>query len=577
MNLMEKIKRHIIEVLEQAFVAADLGKPSVEQLESSLSYPDISFGDLASSVALQQAAELKRPPLELAEALAKQISPDQTIAAVEVKVPGFINFKLTDEAYGQTAATALQNWEGYFAPDKAKNKSQTMVIDYSHPNAGKPMGVHHLLSTIIGDAIKLTYKTAGWQAVADNFIGDLGTQFGKLIWAVKQWGDLSAIEKDPVNELQKLYVKFHIEADSDDKLDDAGREEYRKLEQGDKENRALWQKIVGWSLAEIQPIYDRLDIKFDYMHGESFYEDKIEAIIKAGKKASIFVEDQGALIYRMADPDLPPAIVQKRDGASLYLTRDLARIAYWQKTWQPQLMVNVVDVAQSLQFRQLFEISERLGLTTAQQKHVEFGRMRFSDSSMSTRRGNILFLSDLLDEARKRTADVVASKSSELSPPEKDQLAETLSVAAIKYNILRQNRHTNITFDWDSILSLEGSSAPYVAYALSRAASVRAKSKNEALADAKNLTFDAKEKELLREILSLPETLQKSAVEFRPNILLQQLYDVTQKYSNFYNDKRILDAPTEAEKSARLILNNLFLEAVSNGFEALGIKLPNRM
>lgn len=571
---MNEVKKHISDLIIAAAIAGDTSI-AFDDAMASLSYPEINLGDVSSNIALQLARELKKPPMEIANALVEKINNDNSISRVEVKSPGFINFYLTGNIYSEIARNALADWQTFFAPDRSINADRTMVIDYSNPNIGKPMGVHHLLSTIIGDAIKLMYRQDGWKVIADNFIGDMGTQFGKLIWAVKQWGDLEEIEKDPITNLQKLYVKFHIEADENDELDQAGRDEYRKLEAGDKQNRELWQKIITWSKAEIAPIYDNLEVEFDYMNGESFYEDKMEAIIEQGKKSAIFIEDNGALIYRMDNPELPPAIIQKSDGATLYLTRDLARIDYWQKTWHPDVMVNVVDSAQSLQFKQLFEVSDRLKLTDATQKHVDFGRMNFRDSSMSTRTGNILLMSHFIDQAKQKTRELVEAKSSHLLRNEQDDLADRLAIAALKYNILRQNRQTNIVFDWDNMLTLEGSSAPYVAYGLSRARSIQERAQGGV--SKKVAKFDENEKELLRHILILPEVLVEAMDKFKPNVLLNHLYTITQKYSHFYNEKRILDAPNDELINSRLLLNNLYLEAVSSGFKSLGINLPTRM
>jgi len=457
--------------------------------------------------------------------------------------------------------------------------AKNIVMEYSHPNIGKPMGVHHLLSTVIGDAIKRSYREIGATVVADNFIGDLGTQFGKLIHAVKSWGDLEKIELDPITELLKLYVQFHIEAESDVELDDAARVEYKKLEDGDPENRALWQKIIGWSKAEIQPIYDELDVEFDYMNGESFYEKALPGIIDQGVKKDIFVESQGALVYTMKNPDLPPAIVRKKDGATLYLTRDLARIEYWEQTWHPDLMIVVVDMAQSLHFQQVFEVAEAMELTDAQNVHVGFGRMQFADSSMSTRKGNILLLHDLIDEAKKRARELVDSKTKDLTDDEKHELTEVLAIGSLKYNILSQNRQSNITFDWSKMLTFEGNSAPYLVYSTVRARSIAQKAAQqtaEVEQGNSRTQFSDLEKQLALHLSKFPYAVKESLAEYRPNAIANYLYGLAQSYNSFYNTVEFLKA-SQADRERRLQLNQLFIEIMSSGLQMLGIEIPTKM
>ena len=242
------------------------------------------------------------------------------------------------------------------------------------------MGVHHLLSTIIGNALNKILAAVGYRVIRDNYIGDWGTQFGKLIYAYKTWGDLAVVKKDPIPELLKLYVKFHEEVEKKPELDDFGRAEFKKLEDGDKENRKLWQWIVDLSMQEFQKIYTRLDVEFDYIHGESFYEDKMREIIDSGIKKKIFVEGEGgALIAPFKHEKYPPCLIKKSDGATLYATRDLARTKYWEDNWHPDLMIMVTDTAQNLHFKQFFEVAEMLGITDAKNLHIAFGRMSFPE------------------------------------------------------------------------------------------------------------------------------------------------------------------------------------------------------
>ncbi len=543
------------------------------ETQIQVEYCDLAFGHFATNAALMSAKTLGLKPTDIANTLATELTKRAEFSSVEVQQPGFVNLRLQNAVLEENVRSL---YEDPLGATKNIGKDQRMIIDYSHPNIGKPMGVHHLLSTIIGDSIKLIYRASGYEVIADNFIGDMGTQFGKLIHAVKTWGDMDAIEKDPITELLKLYVHFHIEAETDTALDDAGRAEYKKLEEGDPENRALLEKIQKWSMAEIASLYDQLGIEFDYFNGESFYEDKMQAIIDLGKSKGIFVESQGALVCKLSNPDEPPAIIQKSDGTSLYLTRDLARIAYWDKTWQPSYMVNVVDVAQSLQFRQLFEVSDKLGLTVADNIHVPFGRMQFSDGGMSTRKGNIILVQEVLAEVRRRANEQVESVAKNLNTQEQAELVEILAINAVKYTILRQNRVSNLTFDWDNLLSLEGNSAPYLAYSLVRMQAIHRDSElletSELLVDEK---LDDAEIVLLLELTKLADAIQGSITHFQPSDIANYCYELCRMYNGFYHTHKILE--DQQTKSSRVLINSATLRVVQTCFALLGLRQPNKM
>lgn len=539
----------------------------------------LEHGHFSTNVAMVLSGSLKKNPRELAQIILSKLESD-LIEKAEIAGPGFINFFVEQKFYTTEARSIIENFDEYLIESSEDKKGKTMVIDYSHPNIAKPMGIHHLLSTVIGDAIKKIHRRAGWTVVADNFIGDMGTQFGKLIHAIKKWGDLEEIEKDPIPALLKLYVQFHFEAENEVELDDEARAEYRKFEAGDPESRELWKKIIRWSLLEMQPVYDRLEVEFDFMNGESFYEDKMSPILEMGlKKGIIQGGEKGALIIPADDPEGTPVLVKKSDGATLYATRDLARIAYWEKTWSPDLMVNVVDQAQSFYFKQLFFAQEKLGLTEAKNVHVEFGRMQFKDGQMSTRKGNILLLSEVLDEAEHRALKRIEEKGIELSSEEKIALSKIMGINSVKYNILSQNRATNITFDWDKMLSFEGNSAPYLMYTVARAKSIFRKGELE-IKDC--LTFDLKlsldvEKGLMIHLLMYPDSLKRATTEFKPNHIANYLYELASAFNSFYNGNSILQADSEDLKNSRLLLTAAVIQVMEDGFGLLGMKVPERM
>jgi arginyl-tRNA synthetase len=566
---MKTLKSQIQEIVELAY-QKDFGSTSKP---ASIEYCDIKFGHFATNIALANSKELGVSPAEISTVLAKSLASNDIFESVEVQEPGFINMRLKPQLLLEVMQESHDNVLGGLTNLAQDEK---MVIDYSHPNIGKPMGVHHLLSTVIGDSIKRLYRKAGYQVIADNFIGDMGTQFGKLIHAVKTWGDMEKIENNPVPELLKLYVRFHVEAETDEELDQSGRAEYKKLEEGDAENRALLKKIQTWSMAEILALYDELDVEFDHFNGESFYEDKIAAVVQLGKEKGIFTISQGALVCHTDNPDEPPAIILKKDGTSLYLTKDLARIAYWQKTWSPDYMVNVVDIAQSLHLKQVYEVSAKLNLTKASNIHVAFGRMQFAQGSMSTRKGNIILIEDLLVETKNRVRKQIVELSKDLTPEESSDLVDILAINSLKYNILRQNRLSNISFDWDNMLSLEGNSAPYLAYSAVRMQAIARLSEEKATLPAINTTsLDTVEVELILQISRATEVFASAASGFDPSNIANYCYELCRMYNSFYHTHRVVEE--DVVLSHRLLINNTTLRVLEACFEVLGLKLPAKM
>jgi len=566
---MKTLKSQIQEIVELAY-QKDFGSTSKP---ASIEYCDIKFGHFATNIALANSKELGESPAQISTVLAKSLASNDIFESVEVQEPGFINMRLKPQLLLEVMQESHDNVLGGLR-DLAQGEK--MVIDYSHPNIGKPMGVHHLLSTVIGDSIKRLYRKAGYQVIADNFIGDMGTQFGKLIHAVKTWGDMEKIENNPVPELLKLYVRFHVEAETDEELDQSGRAEYKKLEEGDAENRALLKKIQTWSMAEILALYDELDVEFDHFNGESFYEDKIAAVVQLGKEKGIFTISQGALVCHTDNPDEPPAIILKKDGTSLYLTKDLARIAYWQKTWSPDYMVNVVDIAQSLHLKQVYEVSAKLNLTKASNIHVAFGRMQFAQGSMSTRKGNIILIEDLLVETKNRVRKQIVELSKDLTTEESSDLVDILAINSLKYNILRQNRLSNISFDWDNMLSLEGNSAPYLAYSAVRMQAIARLSEEKATLPAINTSsLDTTEVELILQISRATEVFASAASGFDPSNIANYCYELCRMYNSFYHTHRVVEE--DAVLSHRLLINNTTLRVLEACFEVLGLKLPAKM
>ena len=447
---------------------------SFEIPEVELEHPkDSKFGDVSTNIAMKIGKIQGKNPFKIAENLVKQLDSGQArlagrqarmteigIEKVEAIKPGFINFYFSKDFFLGVINQIDKEKENYGRSETGKG--QTIVLDYSHPNIAKPIGVHHLITTLLGESIKRIHQFSGYKTISDNFLGDWGTQFGKTIYAYKKWGNRTEIEKDPINELLKLYVRFHDEAEKNPELEDKGREEFKKLEEGDKENTELWKWMREVSLKELNEVYKRLDVSFDYYNGEAFYNDKTGEIIGIlDKKGILETGKEGAKIVDLEKDDLRIALIQKADGATLYLTRDLAAIKYRVSKYKPAKILYVVENAQGLHLSQAFKISELAGFKgNAELVHVKFGSMRFPEGKMSTRKGKVIFLWGVLEKAREKALEIIKEKNSGLK--DKEKVAEMVGVGAVKYAILSHNRLTDISFTWDKTLSLDGNSAPYI-------------------------------------------------------------------------------------------------------------------
>lgn len=530
------------------------------------------FGDLSCNVAMQLASKYKKNPRQLAEEIIEQIDIPNEISKVEVAGPGFINF-----TYSDPYLIEILNNPAQINPEKDQN--QKIVIDYSSVNMAKPIGAHHLLSTVIGQAMANILRELGNEVISVNYIGDWGTQFGKLIYAYKTWGDKSKVEADPIPELLALYVKFHDEAEENPDLDDKGREEFRKLEEGDSENRELWRWIVDLSIEADKKTYASLGgISFDSWQGEAATEPNLKKLLEDGKKEKIFtLGEEDSYIVDLEKEGLPPYLVQKKDGATLYSTRDIETIRLRIQDYSPDEIMYVVDIAQKLHFEQLFASVRKFDWYNPQTKltHLKFGRMSFKDKSMSTRKGNIIYLDEVLKDAIERAEQIINEKNPDLK--DKKEVARIIGTGAVKYTILNQSPETDIIFDWDKILSFEGNSAPYLQYMHARAASIlKEQTPPDQIDPAYNL--HPKEALVLRTLTQFKDAITESATKNKPNILANYIYELSQIFSNFYTHCPVLKADTDSQKAARLKIVELFAHTLKKGLELLsGIEAPDQM
>lgn len=542
----------------------------------SLDEPEVKIrGHLATNVAFLMSKKSGLPPMKTAEMLRERLLRGKEagfFGRIEIAAPGFLNFWMSEEATGlaiKEVIKAKSKW------GRGSKKKQTVVVDYSSPNVAKPMHVGHLRSTIIGDALANIYEALGYKTIRWNYIGDWGTQFGKLITAYKLWGKKKAIEKNPVDEMLKLYVRFHEEVKSKPELNKMAQVEFAKLEQGDKENRKLWSWFRHESLKEFNHLYKDLGVKFDVIAGESFYEKDLVSLIKRLKNKGITKISEGALIIPLGIHGLAPALIQKSDGATLYITRDIANLEYRLNKYKPAKILYVVANEQTHHFNQLFAVAKVLGLISVDLEHVKFGMVLGPDGKkLSTREGKTVNLDDLINEAVKLAYKTVAAKNPRIPKKEKEKIAKVVGIGAIKYNDLSQNRVGDIVFDWDKMLSFTGNSAPYLQYTYVRLKSILSKVKPGEF-QVKYLGNES-DLALIMKLAQFPEVIERAAKIYLPSHLANYLYQLAQEVNHYYETNPVLKSGTKI-KNARLALIKAVAETLKNGLNLLGIQTLERM
>ncbi|MGL4627896.1 arginine--tRNA ligase [Cetobacterium sp.] len=533
------------------------------------------FGDFQSNFAMMNSKIIGGNPRAIAENVVNNLVVNDVIEKIEIAGPGFLNIFLKDSYLADLVKKiSKENYEF-----KGLNTEGDVIIDYSSPNIAKRMHIGHLRSTIIGDSIKRMYKYLGFNVVADNHIGDWGTQFGKLIIGYRNWLNAEAYKENAIEELERVYVEFTRQSEEHPELEDQAREELKKLQDGDEENYRLWQEFIKVSLDEYGKLYTRMGINFDTYYGESFYHDLMPGVVKELEEKEIAVEDQGAKVVFFAEEEkLHPCIIQKRDGAFLYATSDIATVKFRLANYNVNKLIYVTDERQQDHFRQFFRITDMLGWNVEKQ-HVWFGIMRFADGVFSTRKGNVIRLEELLDEGKRRALEIVNEKNPELSDEEKDNIAEVVGTGAIKYADLSQNRQTAVIFEWDKILSFEGNTAPYLQYSYARIKSIlrRAVENGKDLREDVAVTFtDKTERTLAHHLTQFPAVILKAADSCRPNLVADYLFELSKKFNGFYNACPILNQEEDVLYS-RLLLAERTAAVLKEGLNLLGIGTLERM
>lgn len=531
-------------------------------------------GHLAMPVFAWAKEARKAPPL-LAQEFADKMNADKPPGLKGAQaVSGFVNFTFEDEYVQRLLVDTIAKRRGRVG-HSAVGAGKKLVIDFSSPNVAKPMHIGHLRASVIGQAIVNLAKAQGYEVIGLNHLGDWGVQFGKLAWAYREWGHEYPFQEKPFESLFNLYVRFHEEAEKNPELEAKGSLVFKQLEDGDEKIKELWQLFVDISLKDYQRIWDSLGIKHELVRGESFYNDRMKPVEKLLEQKGLLEESDGAMVVRLEDEGMPPCLIRKSDGASLYATRDLASALYRMQELRADLNLYVVGVDQTLHFRQVFAVLRKMGYAWVDQcHHIAFGMYRFKDARISTRKGNAIFLEDVLSKAVELVREIIAKKNPDL--PKAAEVARQVGYGAVIFNDLVNDRVKNVDFDWDRALDFEGDSGPYVQYCGVRCLSLMRKYGKPIATDFATTLTSNEERELLRVLLTYEDTLKNAFANFKPHLLAGYLIDVCHRYGQFYTKCRILGEAPEVE-SARMTLVGLTHSVLEEGLRTLGIALPEAM
>ena len=534
------------------------------------------FGDYQCNAAMPLAKELKTAPRNIAEKVRNAAALPELVDRIDIAGPGFINLYLSDARLGEHVRAMCAD-ERLGVPLHGANR--TVIMDYGSPNMTKPLHIGHLRSHNIGNALDRLHRFVGYRVIADNHLGDWGTQFGITIMGFREYGAEDAMKLRPLAELERVYVLSYERSREDEAWLTGCREELVKLQNGDAENLALWETFMRLSHEELQRVYARLGISYDMVRGESYYRDRLEPMVRLLEEKGLAVRSEGAMVVFLEDEKLPVCIVRKSDGGFNYATTDLATVKSRVESENPHKIVYVTDERQQLHFKQVFAVCRRLGYTTPLD-HVWFGLMRLPEATFSTREGNVIPLEALLDKAEELALEVVAGSSPELGDEEKREIARKVGIGAVKYADLSQNPQSVVTFTWEKALSLEGNSGPYLQYAYARIASVQRKHAERFpgvdVSASPICLEEPVERALCLRVAQFPDAVTQACEAYRPNILTDYLFDLAQTYSTFYQNVPFLKAP-EGVRESRVQLCAAVARVLGKGLDLLGIETPERI
>lgn len=567
----------------EAIVSAlDTDQVTIGQAERLMAVPpNPEMGDIAFPC-FSLAKQLRKAPQAIAAELREKLSSSSETERLFLRteaVGGYLNFYLKRGVLAKAVVSeVLEKGDAYARTEEGSGKR--ILVEFSSPNIAKPFHIGHLVTTALGSSLERIYAFLGYETVKINHIGDWGTQFGKLISAYKRWGEEEAIRKDPINELLKIYVRFHTEAETQPELEEEARQYFKKLEDGDEAVRELWQFFVDASLKEFNKIYKLLDITFDSYAGESFYSDKMPEVVTLLREKALLEESDGAQVVRFEDENLPPCIILKSDGTTIYATRDLAAAIYRKRTYDFDKNIYVVGTPQALHFKQIFSVLGKMGYEWAKDcVHVGFGYVRFPDKVLSTRHGDVVFLEDVLRESIEKTKEVIENSPTSKNIENLDDVAEKIGVGAILYSFLKNGREKDIIFTWKDILDFEGESGPYVQYAYARGRSVLRKAAESGVdygtADL-SLLEGSEEFELVKLLHSYGDVVHDAAAKYEPCCITRFVTDLAQSFNKFYNTCSIMKSEPGL-REARLLLTEAACICIRSALHLIGVCVVEKM
>ena len=549
----------------------------LETLEKYIEIPSNEENGDYAFPCFKLAKTMRKAPQQIAEEIKEEIEIDNKIFSKIEVVGGYINFFINNQTLTTEVLQEIENKKERYGAEEKKNKN--IIVEYSSPNIAKEFHIGHLRTTVIGSAFYKVYKFLGYNTIGINHLGDYGTQFGKMIEGYKRWGEEYNLEENPIEELTKLYIRINELCKEDENVLEECRNNFKKLEEGDPYCVEIWNRFKELSLKEFYKTYDLLGVKFDSLNGEAFYQDKTQEVIDILEKNGKLKESQGAKIVDLEDKGMPPCIICKSNGSSIYATRDLAAILYRARTYDFDKCLYVVAYEQNLHFKQIFEVAKYLDLDkkyTDGLIHVAYGMTRVASGRMSTREGNVVKVNDLLNEAIKRVLDIINEKNPEME--DKEENAKRIGIGAVIFNNLCSTLIKDQIFDWNTVLNFNGETGPYIQYIYVRTKSVLEKAgyipKYEEINTEK--LQDKESIKIIKNLYKFNNILNQMIEKNEPSILARYLIELAQNYSNFYNENKILTEEKEVQ-DARIYLTYAVGNVLKTGASLLGIGMPNKM
>lgn len=562
---MVDFKKCVVDKIKET---VDLSEDDI--MESIEIPPESALGDYAFPT-FRLAKVLRKAPVKIAEDLAKKMTCDENIRSIINNGP-YVNFYIDEE---QRAKTVFQDFKSGKFGQTDLGKEACCVIDFSSTNIAKPFHIGHLRSTVIGSSLSRILRYEGYKVVAVNHLGDYGRQFGMMIEAYKLWGNDEAINQNPIKELLKLYIRYNEEADKDPALLDRAREAFEKLEKGEPEHVRLWHWFKDISLKEFQRVYDLLDIHFDSYLGEAYHAQFVPDVLVEMRKKDLLTLSEGAWVVDLSSEDMIPAIIQKTNGSSTYITRDIATAIERAKQYHFEKNIYVVASEQTLHFKQLFKVLEKMGYDFSQNCiHVPFGLVSLKEGAMSTRGGNVIFLEDVLNRAIEKTRAIIEERNPEME--NKDKVARAVGVGAVIFQDLFNSRIKDYVFDWDQVLNFEGETGPYCQYTCARAHSILNKSDQDITDPDVSMFKTQEEKDVVKQLYDFKEHLMRAAEKLEPSVMTRYTVKLSQLFNRFYANCPI-HSTNGALKNARLALTKAVYDVLKIALYLIGLQAVDQM